>query len=86
MKDKVSRINNQFYKKEFEKLYTDINNKKGLNKQSTYIYANSLFKNGYYEEAIEKISEIELSIESYPDLSFLKGKIYYNMQIGRAHV
>ena len=72
--------NNQFHKKKFEKLYTDINNKKGLNRESTYIYSNSLFKNGYYEEAIEKISEIELSIESYPDLSFLKGKIYYNMQ------
>ena len=72
--------NNQFHKKEFEKLYTDINNKKGLNRESTYIYSNSLFKNGYYEEALEKISEIELSIETYPELSFLKGKINYNMQ------
>ena len=35
--------NNQFHKKEFAKLYTDINNIKGLNRESTYIYSNSLW-------------------------------------------
>ncbi len=72
--------NNQFNNEQFKKLYADIKNEKGLSRESTYIYSNLLFKNGYYEEAIKNISEIELLKESYPELSFLKGKIYYSMQ------
>ena len=65
---------------ELDKVYIKLNTSKGPNKKSTYMYSELLFVNGYYEKAVETISNFELLEKPNANINFLKGKIFYNMK------
>ena len=70
----------KFNFEEFDKIYKSLNIKKGYNKKTTLNYSELLYKNGYYEQAINHITGYSLSNKVAADIYFLKAKIYLKME------